>query len=1235
VSRISAVRSFQLSSRLLLTAVALAATMLACAGVAHASLTAGDVVVYRVGAGSGALSGTTVPVFLDEYDASGALVETIALPTSSSGANKPLVASGSATSEGLLTLSGDGNYLMATGYDTAVGAAKISESKSATVPRTVARVSAAGEVDTTTALTDFANENNPRSATSSDGTSIWVGGAAGGVRHTTLGSSTSTGLNETDKNVRAVSIFNGQLYASADPTKAGALTIATVGSGLPTTATQTIANLPFSTVPKQPYGYAFLTLGLGSTPDTLYVADNEAGAVVKFGLSEGKWVRDGSVAVSGVTGLTANDASGVVTIFATSGGLEGKGPGSLWKITDTSGLGGTLSGGASEIAKTPANESLRGVAFAPGTTIGSGGPPPPPTPTIVPAETSLPAALGDPTNATLGLTVADSGFEAGELTVTASSSNEAVAPSVSVTGSGASRTLTVTPGAVGHSTITLTVQAPDSGKATTTIDYGVSANEGDASDRYYAGAGNASTAIDVGGGYMVVGDDEGNVLRLYHERSSGEPVKTFDFTKVLPVGTSEADIEASARVGDTLYWIGSLSNKKSGKAAPEHDIVFAATLSGSGAGSELTYLGSYTHLREDIVAWDEANGNPLGLAASTAAGLPSNEADGFNAEGLEFAAGSSEAAYVAFRAPLQPPGKRNDALLIPVTNFASLVTHGNPGAAAATFGSALQWDLGGLGLRELRRNAAGQFLAIAGTSDDSNSTFGLYAWDGNPADQPTLTSTALSSVNEGAWEDVVSVPEPLVDGSTIELLEDNGDSVWYGDGLTSKTGLVSGLQKDLGRLFTVSLPAPAAPGAPHLTSGASPNDTGVFTLAWQASSTAGVTYTLQHENAEGGWSDVATGLTGAEYAFTAGSPEGEGTWTYRAIAVAGTTPSSPSVESEPIKVDETPPNPPSPSADRGPDYAGGGGWYKDSVTVSFTGNGDPPLPDASPGSGVNPTTLPPASTFNTDGPHSVSGSVQDNAANASPSASLTVQVDASAPVVGVACPATANVGQSAVQATISASDAQSGLAEDPSGAVAIDTSKAGAQTVSATAIDNVGHQTTNSCTTLVGHSEVITGTLKHKLVVKAGQSVELASTAKTKAVEVQAGGSLDVEGASTAGIKSDGAAVMRICSAKVSGQVKIVGSTGPVTLGDGSASCQGSAFATGVTLQSNGAGSTVVANTVKAKLTITGNTDGVTVTNNTVTKTLTVTANTGTVIDTPNSAGKTKVQARRLTKVRG
>jgi hypothetical protein len=132
--------------------------------VVGSGFTAGDVVVYRLGDGSTALSGNGAPVFLDEYSPTGTLVQSVPLPTTASGSNKPLVGSGSANSEGMLTLSANDSDLVATGYDAAVGASNLSSSAAASVPRTVAVVNGSDTVNTSTALTDFADGNNPRSA---------------------------------------------------------------------------------------------------------------------------------------------------------------------------------------------------------------------------------------------------------------------------------------------------------------------------------------------------------------------------------------------------------------------------------------------------------------------------------------------------------------------------------------------------------------------------------------------------------------------------------------------------------------------------------------------------------------------------------------------------------------------------------------------------------------------------------------------------------------------------------------------------------------------------------------------------------------------------------------------------------------------------------------------------------------------------------------------------------------
>ncbi|HXB17021.1 MAG TPA: acetylxylan esterase [Solirubrobacteraceae bacterium] len=427
----------------------------------------------------------------------------------------------------------------------------------------------------------------------------------------------------------------------------------------------------------------------------------------------------------------------------------------------------------------------------------------------------------------------------------------------------------------------------------------------------------------------------------------------------------------------------------------------------------------------------------------------------------------------------------------------------------------------------------------------------------------------------------------------------------------------------------------STPGQPHLVSGSTPNNNGVFTLAWTASEAAtALTYTLEHKNNSGGWSVVASGLTTNEYAFTGGSPEGEGTWEYRVTASNEGPASEPSEESAPVVVDETPPNPPLVSADRAPDYSGGGGWYKDTVTVSFTENGDPSLVDGSPGSGVEPSSVPAPQTFSTDGSHTASGTVNDRAGNTSSPGSLTVQVDASPPQVEVSCPATAIFGSSA-KATITASDGQSGLAVNPSGTVAIDTSTVGVKTTSATAVDHVGHSAEASCATTVKYSQVLSGSVKGKVTVTSGQGVEVSPGTKVSGgIKVKPGGAIDIEGATLAGgLTAKGATVVRMCGASSSGAIKVVGTSGPVTLGEAGGGCAASNFYGAVQVKGTtgrvtieGA-SMVEENMFHGNLAVQSNAGGTTVRNNTIAGSLTVKNNNAPVIDTPNTVeGSSKIQ---------
>jgi hypothetical protein len=422
---------------------------------------------------------------------------------------------------------------------------------------------------------------------------------------------------------------------------------------------------------------------------------------------------------------------------------------------------------------------------------------------------------------------------------------------------------------------------------------------------------------------------------------------------------------------------------------------------------------------------------------------------------------------------------------------------------------------------------------------------------------------------------------------------------------------------------------PAAPGAPSVTSGSDPNANGVFSLGWEPSQAATApSYTLEHKNASGGWSTVASGLAKPEYAFTGGSPEGEGTWTYRVTESNESNASEPSPPSEPIKVDESAPNAPSANADRAPDYAGGGGWYANTVTVSFSDNGDPLLSDGSSGSGVDLGTLSSPQTFNTDGSHEASGTVADNVGNVSSPGTLSVQVDASAPTVEASCPAPVKIGAKGVNATVTASDGQSGLAKDPSGSYPINTSTSGVKTVKVTAIDNVGHETEASCSTLVGYTQVITTNLKGTLTIKAGQAIELTKTAKVSGnVVVKPGGALDVEGATISGaLSAKEATLLRICGAKAA-KVTAVNSSGSVVIGEGNEECPPSKFGGVVTVKTNKAGVLIDENVFSASLKVIKNEGGTTVIDNKIAGELVVKGNTGTVLDTPNEVeGKSKIQ---------
>jgi PEP-CTERM motif len=241
------------------------------------TFTPGDLVISVYGDGAAGDTATYTdneasPITLDEITTTGAQVGQIVLPQTSSGNNNAISGEYGSSSEGTLQLSGNGQYLVIAGYGVNAatfnanpssyggatkscitsGASSITcfplgqtssvpgfaastasgASSTITVPRVVALIGANGAVNTSTALTGVFNENNPRSATTANGTTIYVSGqgatktdtATQGVFVANVGATTPTAQIYNTVDTRTVSIQNNTLYTSMDSTEGSGVT---------------------------------------------------------------------------------------------------------------------------------------------------------------------------------------------------------------------------------------------------------------------------------------------------------------------------------------------------------------------------------------------------------------------------------------------------------------------------------------------------------------------------------------------------------------------------------------------------------------------------------------------------------------------------------------------------------------------------------------------------------------------------------------------------------------------------------------------------------------------------------------------------------------------------------------------------------------------------------------------------------------------------------------------------
>jgi hypothetical protein len=252
----------------------------------------------------------------------------------------------------------------------------------------------------------------------------------------------------------------------------------------------------------------------------------------------------------------------------------------------------------------------------------------------------------------------------------------------------------------------------------------------------FIGCCDASAAVALTDDLFVIADDEDNVFRIYSRARMGRPVSTVDLTGFLNPGKKapEVDIEASARIGDRIYWISSHGRNAKGKAREARHRFFATSVGVTNGTVQLQPAGNfYAKLLDDLAR--DPRLSRYGLAKASFFAPKAQGA--LNIEGM--APTREGHLIIGFRNPI-PDGK---ALLVRLLNPQDLLTGGKP-----QFGAPILLDLQGLGVRgiEFWRD---RYLIIGGARDGTAGSR-LFEWNGTDVRVSPLQTPDLRSINPEA-----------------------------------------------------------------------------------------------------------------------------------------------------------------------------------------------------------------------------------------------------------------------------------------------------------------------------------------------------------------------------------------------------------------------------------------------------------------------------------------------------
>ena len=310
----------------------------------------GNIVLLQAGTGTGALASSGNPILLRGFTTAGVAGAAITIP--STGSNAMIVA-GTAGSEGNLCRSADGTKLTFAGYAQALpNSTALAGTTSAAVNRAIGTVDAAGNFAREAVSSGFFSAVSIRGA-ASNGANFWASGAAEGVNYFGLG--TPANISSAKTNLRAMGVFNGQLYYATSsfggiPAFPG---VYAVGTGTPTGTGQALTMVVNSNSTTT-NGFYFKPTGT-----VLYVTIGTGGIQ--------KWVNAGTWSLAytmtftdGANNLVADfsGANPVLYVLSNNGST-------LLKITDPNTGSGSVAVTPVVLATAPANTAWRGIAYAP------------------------------------------------------------------------------------------------------------------------------------------------------------------------------------------------------------------------------------------------------------------------------------------------------------------------------------------------------------------------------------------------------------------------------------------------------------------------------------------------------------------------------------------------------------------------------------------------------------------------------------------------------------------------------------------------------------------------------------------------------------------------------------------------------------------------------------------------------------------------------------------------------